>query len=305
MRSTAHSLFMTMLLLVPISAVPLMAIFGVPQFTPVVPSPLEETEDDEDWDRPARKKTRTVAEIEPADDHELDIPVDETLSWDESPQERPRPLKKSRPATRSASGTATADIETAFGETEAKSPARKKRPSTRPIPAEFTEDDPQIQTIVNEVVEEESSRVESAVHLDSQDVAAQNESAEMSQIPGYRRQRPGSRDHSDSVPEKTSPRGQRNSSSAEPLTWSKAVQRLNDYGIRNFRLDSRSSGEFMFTCSFTPSNSPHVTRKFEAEADDPLKAVEKVLGQIEDASQQRTLASPRRLAETRSVRVPE
>ena len=42
-----------------------------------------------------------------------------------------------------------------------------------------------------------------------------------------------------------------------------------------FREDSRSR-------MFTPAGNPHVTRRFEAEAADPLHAVNAVLGQIDD-----------------------
>jgi len=67
-----------------------------------------------------------------------------------------------------------------------------------------------------------------------------------------------------------------------PLTWRAAVQRLNQLEIRNFRLEpGRSADQFIFICSYTPRDNPRVSYRFEAEADEPLRAVEKVLAQID------------------------
>lgn len=72
------------------------------------------------------------------------------------------------------------------------------------------------------------------------------------------------------------------------LTWSSAVERLNDLEIRNFRLEpGPRKGLFVFICSYTPSESPTVSYRFEAEADQPLQAVQKVLDQIVEWRQRR------------------
>ena len=69
---------------------------------------------------------------------------------------------------------------------------------------------------------------------------------------------------------------------AESLTWKEAVRRLNDLEIRNFRLQpGLHDNQFAFSCMYTPSDNPRISTRFEAEADEPLKAVEKVLAQIE------------------------
>ena len=73
----------------------------------------------------------------------------------------------------------------------------------------------------------------------------------------------------------------RNGSLRSPLTWRTAVRRLNALGIRQFRLEPGSrEHEFYFCCFLTPRNNPRVTHRFEAEAGDPLQAVEQVLQQI-------------------------
>lgn len=71
--------------------------------------------------------------------------------------------------------------------------------------------------------------------------------------------------------------------SDETLTWRKAVQRLNELGIRDYQLlPGERPNEFYFSCCFTPSDNPRITHRFEAEALEPLTAVEKVLQQIEE-----------------------
>ena len=73
----------------------------------------------------------------------------------------------------------------------------------------------------------------------------------------------------------------RTGSLKSPLTWRLAVRRLNALGIRQFRLEPGSrEHEFHFSCSLTPRNNPRVTLRFEAEAGDPLQAVGHVLQQI-------------------------
>jgi hypothetical protein len=71
-------------------------------------------------------------------------------------------------------------------------------------------------------------------------------------------------------------------SSADPLTWSAAVERLSQLEIRNYRLErGLSADQFVFICSYTPHDTPQISYRFEAEADQPLRAVGKVLDQIQ------------------------
>lgn len=68
----------------------------------------------------------------------------------------------------------------------------------------------------------------------------------------------------------------------KPLTWQEARRRLSELGIRDFQLNpGQGEGEFHFACTFTPPESPRVVHRFEAEASEPLAAVEKVIRQIE------------------------
>lgn len=66
------------------------------------------------------------------------------------------------------------------------------------------------------------------------------------------------------------------------MTWLAAVERLNQFGIQQYRLQPGSRANlFHFSCFFTPPHNPRVYHRFEAEAGDPLAAVTNVLEQVE------------------------
>lgn len=307
MRSAIYSLFTTLLLLIPIAAVPFMAVFGVPQFTPVVASPLDETEDEE-WDKPAKKKPRTPSKSARSDEADLEFPPDDNWNWDETPKERPRPSKKHRPDSRIAQDDSPSEQPKRPGSAKtapkSKTPVRPKPGGVQPIPNTIVEDEQEIVQVAHEASEDDNFfAIDTAAHAEPMDDDEPMDETGTPAIPGYRRPRSEPTDD-DERADKNASRPKRNA--AEQLTWKKAVERLNELGIRNFRLEPGvRSGEFTFTCSYTPSNTPHVTRKFESEADDPLKAVAKVLAQVEEASQQRVLAAPRRSAVPKDRRGPE
>ena len=73
------------------------------------------------------------------------------------------------------------------------------------------------------------------------------------------------------------------SAQVEALTWQQAVDRLNQLGIRTFRLtpDAGQNG-YRFACLVTSVDDPRISRRFEAESIDPLIAVGDVLAQVED-----------------------
>lgn len=68
---------------------------------------------------------------------------------------------------------------------------------------------------------------------------------------------------------------------ATAFTWRKAVRTLNRMGIKDFLLQPGSrADEFHFSCLYTSPVNPRVAHRFEAEDADPLQAVQKVLQQI-------------------------
>jgi hypothetical protein len=73
------------------------------------------------------------------------------------------------------------------------------------------------------------------------------------------------------------------STSNHASAWTQAVGRLNALGIRDYQLQpGEREGEFNFSCRFAARSNPRVIHRFEAEAADPLDAVNQVLRQLDD-----------------------
>jgi hypothetical protein len=73
------------------------------------------------------------------------------------------------------------------------------------------------------------------------------------------------------------------SASVNATAWKRAIGRLNALGIQDYQLQpGERDGEFSFSCRFAARSNPHVIHRFEAEAADPLEAVNQVLRQVDD-----------------------
>ncbi len=71
---------------------------------------------------------------------------------------------------------------------------------------------------------------------------------------------------------------------AEQAGWQSAARRLKELGIRKYRLESQIEEQtFVFVCTFASPDNPRVIRRFEADADTPLEAVQSVLQQIDES----------------------
>ncbi|MBI1348092.1 hypothetical protein GC163_17600 [bacterium] len=205
MRSTAHSSVASLLLLLPILAIPLFAIFGIPDFVPVVDSAFDD-----------------VATIDPATTE--DAPKFASLDEWQKDTLPPQPLL----GESSIDGTSG----------QMRVPGFEQKRSQR-----FGNDSGSSPAVITPVVWQE-------------------EGASAVAVAGHRTPEP--------------PTG------ASGLTWKSAVQRLQQMEIRSYRLEpGKDAGQFTFICSYTPQHNPSVSYRFEAEADEPLRAVEKVLAQID------------------------
>jgi hypothetical protein len=236
MRAHSHSPFATALLLVPILAIPLLAIFGVPQLTPLVPPAAERT-------REASSARRSVSPF----------PEDSRTDWPELDD-----------AARRAADSAWNDV---VPDPTARAIADRRAEGVRPRPAPLID-------------EAAPARVDPAVYDESSGTGsdAPHHAATLAADASDRRAPP--RRVSAPPPSRSAAAGGR--SAAAPLTWQTAVRRLNELEIRNFRLEPGQQPEqFVFICSYTPQDNPRVSFRFEAEADEPLRAVEKVLAQID------------------------
>lgn len=71
--------------------------------------------------------------------------------------------------------------------------------------------------------------------------------------------------------------------SSAQLGWREASLRLTELGIDNYHLErGQTEGTFLFVCLFSQASSPNVVHRFEAESSEPLLAVNRVLQQIDD-----------------------
>jgi len=89
------------------------------------------------------------------------------------------------------------------------------------------------------------------------------------------------------------------------LSWRQASSKLAELGIRNYHLERGSKEEsFLFVCLFSPGDAPQVTHRFEAEADDPLTAVNQVLQQLDRWMQTRVPGTTRNATRTANAAIP-
>lgn len=267
MRSSIHGTFATLLLLIPVGAIPALAIFGIPQFAPVVASPLREGHEG-DRERRVGESARA-----PADDlfhDDSDFPS----RGDDAPSAPGRlgdsvPISN-RNAKRGSSPDQVAELPGRLPSWAEDLGNEDRRPS--PGGRSGGKDS-------------ESSRFAPRRAWDGERSGGDNrlEGNETGDSPppqGYQRQR-------EQPPERGIP-APRDDANRDALTWQGAVHRLNELEIRSFRLEpGRQANQFVFICSYTPSDSPRVSYRFEAESEEPLKAVEKVLAQIDEWQQRR------------------
>ena len=240
MRSQSGSSLSTLVFLVPLLGVPLMAIFGVPQFVPVIASSASDAAA-----RPsATRSSRGVGESAAATSLVSEkSPRDSASRDDERIDDLFRPAKSSPRDSRPLRG----------------------EPLGREI--KFVETSQGADTWLTQTSAEDQA---AEIFSDRSKGKSFGERGGVS--PPVSSPRTGGL---------TPPRSPE--SSDQGLTWREAVRRLNELGIQEFRLEpGRQLGEFYFACEFTPDRDARITRRFEAEAKEPLLAVAAVLRQIDE-----------------------
>ena len=256
MRSRTGNSLSTLMFMVPLLGVPLMAVFGVPQFVPVIASSVSD-----ETTRPLRTRPQPgVGESVSAN----------SFDADQSPR---------------GSGSRTdPQIADLFG-----SPTRLRRDS-RPV------QEGQTRHRETKVVETSLSTETWLAQEPSRKPAAETAQKWNDLFGDSIASAKATEPHHNARATTASLRGEttpaslnaarlaaRSEQSNEGLTWREAVRRLNDLGIQEFRLEpGRHLGEFYFACEFTPHRNARVTRRFEAEAAEPLLAVQAVLKQIDE-----------------------
>ncbi len=210
MRSKSGSSFSTFLLSLPLVGVPLMAVFGVPQFVPVVASSVRDPMSSRPW----QPRSALIGEsLVPTSFVTSESTAEEPTTEQQPLDDLFRPQAKSRSATRRLQSSTIVQSDT--------------RMTSGPRSETDSESDGRVR---------------------SEEIGL-----------GF-------------LAEK----------SVNGLTWRKAVERLNELGIQEFRLEpGQKTGEFYFACEFSPDHNARITRRFESEASEPLKAVAQVLQQID------------------------
>lgn len=256
MRSRTGNSLSTLMFMVPLLGVPLMAVFGVPQFVPVIASSVSEES--------ARPKT-----IRPKHD------VGESasaMSFDNDSSERV------------AAQRGEPQVQDFFRPTQRprrdSRPVREIEPSGRE--AKLVETSLNTETWLTQTSSEEPTSDASQRLNDLFGTTA--DTAKTAELPNRTRTMQARPRNEETAARAKNVRLVANSEQAgDGLTWREAVSRLNELGIQNFRLEpGRQAGEFYFACEFTPHRDARVTRRFEAEATEPLLAVRAVLSQIDD-----------------------
>lgn len=72
----------------------------------------------------------------------------------------------------------------------------------------------------------------------------------------------------------------------QSMTWQQASQILNNLGVQSYSLSpGLSPGEFRFMCLVSSTDDPRISRRFESNSTDPLVAVEQVIAQVKSWTQ--------------------
>ena len=243
----------TLLMSVPLAAIPLMAIFGIPQFAPVAASPddeevsLGETRPERDIrDRYRRRSSDLLSEF---DDRERTEQLSDAPMYDPFREDA---VPTREPADRQGGRRRIA------GPTDAPAAMEEARSSAEPLaPSGVRVREQRDGNWLNVTDATAGTANSPADALTAVDGAATG-AAQLTETGGRERE------------------------SASPLTWREAARELSDRGIENFRLERGHDAEsFLFVCTLAPGDAPHVTMRFEAEAIEPLAAVSSVLDQVD------------------------
>lgn len=280
----------TILLLIPILAIPALAIFGVPQITPLIDISFGEPRES-DFDSRTGSNSKSS--------HEDLFGDVEGFGPEADFKDEPAAKRHDAIATEGKSGASAARRRRDSSESKwdddlddlnKRSEKSQRRPSNKDRAAATASDDED----QNLSESEKRLRQFKRQQLASTDTSmSQYSSASSDPKPAKlkfdaedeRHPQPSEENGKRSRSKKTADQG-RGESHTEQLTLNSAIERLNELDIRSFRLEpGKEAGEFIFICSYTPENTPRVSYRFEAVAEEPLKAVEKVLAQISEWQQ--------------------
>lgn len=319
MQGTATGPLGALLIIVPLAAIPVFAVVGVPQFAPVIASfsgddEFSETTDEEISDlgtaassyssSPSKSrfalnetpgKRRSASDLYAPVDNFSSIPASNLTTRSANPQ-----LKTARPdhaleksvrqrSTESALLPAEAldewEIRPELSETLARQGDMQglaEVESSRDKPAGATE------TLELRVDESDDGRISADGFASDLMNPGQDRKESRTPIRGLTEPPRNRREHEidangagrkEGPPQTAEVAG---ASLSEQSGWQIAARRLKELGIRKYRLESQIEEQtFVFVCSFSSKENLRVVHRFEAVADTPLEAVQDVLEQID------------------------
>jgi len=311
-----QSLFKTLLMLIPMTAVPVMAVFGIPQFFPVSASPSARTHESTDYGRMFERRVgqsdallvRSVSTSHPSS-VDLFEPYDNVRSQRSSAggvvanasssELARRRLLWRDPLAGSANTRTEVSLRTTSTGMSPGGEARSEKPSATISRSRRGEETASgnAPSFTGQAAIPPRAAPSRTSQASTPDNATGNATGNASSAGGHSN-RPAkaavtsevsladggnagrySRLASDGRAAASAAR----SAGVETLTWQQAVDRLNQLGIRTFRLtpDAGQNG-YRFVCLVTSVDDPRISRRFEAESIDPLIAVGDVLAQVEN-----------------------
>ena len=288
-----QSLFKTLLMLIPMTAVPMMAIFGIPEFFPLSASPSARTSDSgQILERRigqsdsllvqslAISKPASIDLFQPYDtsDQSLRTPSGDVVANASSSEMSRRRLAWRDPLSNSQNTRTEVSIRTTSTSTPPEHRIRNANPSAatsrnRGLAESLPHNEPSFSDQAAISPQVASSRT---ANFQTANVASEDIRSDGSVTGRYSRLMHGG--HENSVESHSVPSAQ-----TERLTWQQAVDRLNQLGISTFRLtqDSSQNG-YRFVCLVTSIDDPRISRRFEADSIYPLVTVADVLAQVEN-----------------------
>lgn len=300
-----QGLFTTLLMLIPMTGVPVMAVFGIPEFVTVSASPFG----------PSVETTPRYHESRVGQSDALQIRSVAASLTETSTDSLDLFQPYATPARRGGmSNSEQADLRANGTRPKRKAwsdPLLMARPSSSQgqtgFQSAFSSRGSQVQdsrlTEVSQRIRVNASELSGQASVPSQDeyrVPAHDGRTRSDAIasamtavrsaseaqPAKHHAQPEAR-YSREVRSARSSASQETASAGPSLTWQEAVDRLNTLGIRTFRLspDATENG-YRFVCLVTSVEDPRISRRFEAESPVPLNAVQQVIAQVEEWNQQ-------------------
>lgn len=269
-----HGWFSTLLMLVPMTAVPLMAVFGIPQFAQVSASPAHVEREMEALGFDFREPRVGQSDAYPVRRIEFSEPTDASAGFARRQTPPAAAMDLFAPLDSSSEVAAAASTSSNSPRSLWTDPLRDHALDGSShfdgrMPNSFDRSVQQdARTDIGSL--QQTSLVTEAAHPQT---ASDSSVSDQPVTPDFRYSRT-SRDRSGVAAAFPV-------AAMEPLTWTGAITELNAMGIQNYRLTpGAQAGQFRFMCFVTSVDDPCISRRFDAEAGEPLEAVRDVLTQV-------------------------